>query len=173
MAGAAQAGRAGLRAFSPPVQRFRFNLASVKDVRKQDEDAAMRALADRMAAARAAQAAAERSLASHRAAQERLRAPSGSAALLVQADRDRDTARVRLDASARQLEERRHGVDRARGDLVRASQALEALERLEAKRRAEHEQAAIAAEERVVAEIVEARAARAAVERRRARRRAA
>ena len=151
------------------MQRFRFNLASVKDVRKQDEDAAMRVLADRMSAARAAQAAAERSLANHRAAQERLRSPKGPAALVLQADRDRDQARVRLEASARMLEERRHGVDRARHDVLRASQALEALEQLEARRRAEHEQAQLAAEERVVAEIVEARSARTATARRRAR----
>jgi len=151
------------------MQRFRFNLERVKDVRRQDEDAAMRVLADRMSAARAAQAAAERSLAAHRAAQERLRRPGGSAGLLLQADRDRDRARVRLEASARQLEERRHGVDRARADLVRASQALEALERLEARRRAEHEQAAIAAEERTLAELIEARSARDAALRRRTR----
>ena len=142
------------------MQRFRFNLERVKDVRQQDEDAAMRVLADRMAAARAAQAAAERSLAAHRAAQDAMRSPQGAALLLLQADRDRDRARLRLDASVRQLEERRHGVDRARTDLVRASQALEALEKLEARRRSEHEQAAIAAEERTVAEIIEARAAR-------------
>ena len=90
------------------MQRFRFNLASVKDVRKQDEDAAMRLLADRMSAARAAQAAAERSLANHRAAQDRLRTPKGPAGLILQADRDRDQARVRLEASARMLEERQH-----------------------------------------------------------------
>ena len=150
------------------MQRFRFNLARVKDVRQQDEDAAMRVLADRMSDARAAQAAAERSLATHRAAQERLRSPGGSAGLLLQADRDRDRARLRLEASARQLEERRHGVDRARADLVRASQALEALERLEERRRVEHGQAMVAAEERNVAEIIEARAARETFMRRRA-----
>jgi flagellar biosynthesis chaperone FliJ len=151
------------------MQRFRFNLARVKDVRQQDEDAAMLVLAERMAAARAAQAAAERSLAAHRAAQERLRRPVGAAALLVQSDRDRDQARMRLDSAARQLEERRHGVDRARGDVLRASQALEALERLEERRRAEHEQAALAAEERSVAELIEARTARTMTARRRAR----
>jgi flagellar export protein FliJ len=60
------------------------------------------------------------------------------------------------------------GVESARGDLVEARQALESVHKLEQRRRAEHRAAVARAEERELADVLEARAARAATAARRA-----
>ena len=86
----------------------------------------MLALADRISTHARAQQAAELSLRRHRAAQAALAGAGRPAALLLQADRDRDQARLGLEAAVVELRETAFGVDAARDDLVEASQALEA-----------------------------------------------
>ncbi len=143
------------------MKRFRFSLDAVRDLRSDREDAAKRVLAERLRAHQAARDAADQSLARHGAAEDALRgATSTTAAGLVQADRDRTAARVGLEQSARALEERGHGVLRAREDLLVARTALEAVRRLEQRRRDEHASELRRADERERQDLIEARAAR-------------
>ncbi len=79
----------------------------------------------------------------------------------MQADRDRDAARLGLEAAAVELRETSFGVDAARDDLVEARQALESVRKLEERRRDEHRAARAREEERELADVLEARAARA------------
>src|SRR5436305_12821069 len=93
-------GRAGLLRF---MQRFHFTLDSVRDLREDRQTAAMTALADRIRTHALAQAAAEASLRRHRAAETALAGAGRAAALLLQANRDRDAARVQPEAGAVEL----------------------------------------------------------------------
>jgi flagellar export protein FliJ len=158
-------GRAGLLHF---MQRFHFTLDSVRDLRDDRQTAAMMVLADRIRTHTRAQQAAEASLRRHRAAEHALAGAGRAAALLVQADRDRDAARLQLEAATVELRDTSFGVDAARGDLVEARQALESVRKLEQRRRAEHRAARAREEERELADVLEARAARAATAARRA-----
>ena len=157
MAGDAQEGRAGLLRF---MQRFHFTLDSVRDLREDGQTAAMMALADRIRTHERAKSAAEASLRRHRRAEAALAGAGRAAALLVQADRDRTAARLGLEEATLELRETSFGVDSARDDLVEARQALESVRKLEARRRAEHRAARAREEERELADVLEARAAR-------------
>jgi flagellar export protein FliJ len=150
-------------AFLVLMKRFRFPLQSVRDLRHDRETAARQELAERLRAHQAAHTAAEASLARHRLALQRLEHAATSGAALRIADQDRVSARLRLEQDAIGLRHAGGDVDRARERLVAARQALETVQRLEAKQRAAHRAAALAEDERVIAEIVEARAARAAM----------
>jgi flagellar biosynthesis chaperone FliJ len=141
------------------MKRFTFNLQAVKDLREDRETAALEALADRLRAHASAQSAAERSRARHVAAEE---------SVLVQADRDRDAARLGLETATLELSERSFAVGVARRDVTEAKRAVDMLAKLEQRKRAEHERARLAEEERDIAEIIEARAARTATARRQA-----
>jgi len=152
-------GRAGLLRF---MQRFNFTLESVRDLREDLQTAAMMALADRIRTHERAQVAAEASLRRHQAAESALSGAGRAAALLVQADRDRNAARLQLEEAAVELRDTSFGVESARGDLVEARQALESVRKLEERRRAEHRAARAREEERVLADVLEARATRAA-----------
>jgi flagellar export protein FliJ len=154
------------------MRRFRFTLQTVRDLREHGESTARQALADRLRAHAAAQTAAEASLAKHRRAEEGLAGRRGPAALLVQADRDRDGARLGLERAILDLRDRSHAVDRAREDLVEARRAVETLDKLEERQRAAYRQAMLAEEERELADVVEMRTARRAAEARRLRSRA-
>jgi flagellar export protein FliJ len=158
MAGDAQEGGAGLLHF---MKRFHFTLDSVRDLREDRQTAAMMALADRISTHARAQQAAEISLRRHRAAQVALAGAGRPAALLLQADRDRDAARLGLEAAVVELRETAFGVDAARDDLVEARQALESVRKLEERRRDEHRAARLRDEERELTDVIEARAARA------------
>jgi flagellar export protein FliJ len=165
MAGTAQEGEAGPLHF---MRRFTFTLDSVRDLREDRQTAAMMVLADRISTHARAQHAAELSLRRHHAAQAALAGAGRPAALLLQADRDRDAARLGLEAAVVELRETSFGVDAARGDLVEARQALESVRKLEERRRVEHRAARLRHEEREVTDVLEARAARAQAQRREA-----
>jgi len=150
------------------MKRFTFNLQAVKDLREDRETAALEALADRLRAHASAQSAAERSRARHVAAEESLRRTRTTASVLVQADRDRDAARLGLETATLELSERSFAVGVARRDVTEAKRAVDMLAKLEQRKRAEHERARLAEEERDIAEIIEARAARTATARRHA-----
>jgi len=159
MAGDAQEGGPAFCVF---MQRFHFTLDSVRDLREDRQTAAMMALADRIRTHARAKSAAEASLRRHRRSEAALAGAGRAAALLMQADRDRDAARIGLEEATLQLRETSFGVDAARGDLVEARQALESVRKLEERRRAEHHAARAREEERELADVLEARAARAA-----------
>jgi flagellar biosynthesis chaperone FliJ len=148
------------------MKRFTFTLKAVKDLREDRETAALEALADRLRAHASAQSAAERSRARHVAAEERLRRTRTTASVLVQADRDRDAARLGLETATLELSERTFAVGVARRDVTEAKRAVDMLAKLEQRKRDEHARAVLAEEERDIAEIVEARAARRATARR-------
>ena len=93
-------------------------------------------------------------------ANARLRARSGSAASLVQADRERSAALLHV-ADAGALNEREGVlVLGARVELAEARMRLETLEHLEERRRREHREAALREEEALLQDVVQARAAR-------------
>src|SRR5215218_7755699 len=102
-----------LPAFCIFMKRFHFTLDSVRDLREDRQTAAMMALADRISTHARAQHAAEQSLRRHRAAQAALAGAGRPAALLLQADRDRDAARLGLEAAVVELRETAFGVDAA------------------------------------------------------------
>jgi flagellar biosynthesis chaperone FliJ len=152
------------------MRRFRFTLHTVRELRDHRETQARVVLADRMRAHAAAHAAAEASVDRHRRAETALGAGARPAALMQQADRDRDGARLGLERAILELRDRTQAVDHARRDLVEARRAVEMLERLEQVQRAEHRRALLAEEEREVADTIEMRSARAAAAAHRARR---
>jgi flagellar biosynthesis chaperone FliJ len=149
------------------MRRFTFNLQAVKDLREDRETAALEALAARLRAHASAQSAAERSRARHAAAEASLRRVRTTAAVLVQADCDRDAARLGLETATLELSERTFAVGVARRDVTEAKQAVDMLAKLEQRQREEHRRTRLAEEERDVAEIIEARAARRATANRR------
>jgi flagellar biosynthesis chaperone FliJ len=148
------------------MKRFTFTLQAVKDLREDREQAALEALAGRLRAHASAQTAAERSRARHAAAEDGLRRTRTTGAVLVQADRDRDAARLGLETATLDLSEKTFAVGAARRDVTEAKQAVDMLAKLETRKRDEHVRALLAEEERQVAEIIEARAARRATARR-------
>jgi flagellar protein FliJ len=142
------------------VKRFQFPLETVKRLRAHVERQAQAELGRRMAA----HAAAERALAVRAQtldrANARLRARSGTAASLVQADRERSAAMLYLETASVERETERTLVVDARQLLAQASQQLETLERLEEKRRRQHREAAWREEEALLQDVVQAREAR-------------
>ena len=157
------------------MKRFRFPLESVRDLREERQASAMVVLAGRVRAHQAAQAAAEARLDRHRRSEAALAkaVSSGpvSAHALVQADADRRGARLTLEEAAASLSESSFAMESARRDLVEAERNVEMLRRLEDRQREAHRLALAQAEERDLADVIEARAARAATtERRRVRR---
>jgi flagellar export protein FliJ len=144
------------------MRRFRFTLQTVRELRDHRESEARVQLADRMRAHAAAHAAAEASVDRHRRAESALGSGARPAALLFQADRDRDGARLSLERAILELRDRTQAVDHARRDLVEARRAVETLERIEQVQRAEYRRQLLAEEEREVADVIEMRAARAA-----------
>jgi flagellar export protein FliJ len=142
------------------MKRFVFSLETVKRLRADAEHDAQAALGRAMAAHRAAEAAREARRRTLALAEEQLVAPTGPAHALVQADRERQAAILRLGAAEAGRNAARRTVDTSRLDLATASRALEVLERLEERRREAHRAAALREEEAVVQEITEARAAR-------------
>lgn len=143
------------------MKKFSFNLDSVRQLRADAEQRAQEELGRTLAAAAAAheaRALRERTLAR---AQEQLTRREAVAHELVQADRDREAATMRLGYAAVESQQAEGQVDDARAQLLVASQALEVLQKLEERRREAHRTAALKDEEAMVAEITEARAARA------------
>lgn len=157
------------------MKRFRFPLESVRDLREERQTSAMVVLAGRVRAHQAAQAAAEARLDRHRRSEVALaKAVSAGpvrAQALVQADADRRGARLTLEGAAATLADSSFAVESARRDLVEAERAVEMLRRLEDRQREAHRVELARAEERDLADVIEARAARAiTAERRRVRR---
>ncbi len=144
------------------MKRFRFTLDAVRDLRREAETSAMQALADGLRERAAAAAIAERARQRQAAADEHVRRPAGTAAALAQSEREREAARIQVRQSAIAVREGDRLVASARQGLVQARQALESIERLEERGRLEHRRRALQEDERLVAELVEARAARAA-----------
>ena len=143
------------------MKKFSFNLDSVRGLRADAEQRAQEELGRTLAAAAAAheaRALRERTLAR---AQEQLSRREAAAHELVQADRDREAAQMRLGYAAVESQQAEGQVDVARTQLLVASQALEVLQKLEERRREAHRASALKDEEAIVAEITEARAARA------------
>jgi flagellar biosynthesis chaperone FliJ len=144
------------------MKKFSFTLDTVKRLRADAEQAAQAELGRRIAAHRAAVEAREARERAVQLAESQLTRDAALAHELVQADIERDAAHFRLGAAAGETRMAEESVNRGRGELAEASRALEILDRLETKRRAEHRAAALAEEEQVVQEIAEARRAHAA-----------
>jgi flagellar biosynthesis chaperone FliJ len=142
------------------LKRFTFNLDSVKRLRADEEQRAQAELGRSLATHAAAEAARLERRRSLMAAQAQLQAGVALAAQLIQSDRDRDAAAMRLGAADVAVRQADAAVGVSRLELNAASQRLEALERLEARRRTAHRVAALRDEELSVQEIVEARSAR-------------
>jgi flagellar export protein FliJ len=142
------------------VKRFNFPLDAVKRLRAHGERQAQAELGRRMAAHAAAEAAHAARTRTLEAASARLRASTGSAASLVQADRERSAALLRLENAGVEREAEQSLVLNARQSLAEARQRLETLERLEDKRRKEHREATLREEEALLQDVVQARAAR-------------
>jgi flagellar export protein FliJ len=166
----------GEPAFLRFMKRFQFTLQSIRELRDERQSSAMLVLAARVRVHQAAQLAAEARLDRHRRSEIALRDAVGagpvSARTLVQADADRNGARLTLEQAAATLSESAFAVDGARRDLVEAERNVEMLRRLEDRQREAHRIAAARAEERDLADVIEARSARAATEARRRVRRA-
>ena len=142
------------------VKRFKFTLDSVKRLRADEEQRAQAELGRSLATHAAAEAARMERRRSLAAAQAQLQAGVAFAAQLIQSDRERDAAAMRLGAADVAVRQADVAVDASRLELNAASQRLEALERLEERRRTAHRTAALRDEELSVQEIVEARSAR-------------
>jgi flagellar biosynthesis chaperone FliJ len=142
------------------MKKFTFPLDAVKRLRAYGERQAQAELGRRIAAHEATEravAARERTLA---LANARLRAPSGTAASLAQADRDRSAALLHTAHAVAANETERSLVVGARVELAEARMRLETLEKLEERRRREHREAALREEEALLQDVVQARAAR-------------
>jgi hypothetical protein len=144
------------------MRKFRFTLESVRSLREEREARAMRVLADRIREHAAAAQAAQASDARYRRAADAMRMSSARAALLAQANHDRDAARLAADQAQLALSERSFGVTSARSDVAEARQAVEMLSRFEERQRLAHRQAVAAELERDAADVIEMRSARAA-----------
>jgi hypothetical protein len=140
------------------MKKFAFTLATVKRLRADAEQAAQAELGKRIAAHRAAVEAREARARALELAESEL-SRNALAHELVQADRDRDAAHFRLGAAAAEGRMAEENVLRSRYQLAEASRALEILEKLEGKRRAEHRAASLSEEEAISQEIAEARRA--------------
>jgi flagellar biosynthesis chaperone FliJ len=142
------------------MKRFSFPLDAVKRLREYGERQAQAELGRRIAAHDAAARAVAARQQTLDVANARLRARSGTAASLVQADRERSAA-LRHAADAGAASEREGVlVLGARVELAEARMRLETLEHLEERRRREHREAALREEEALLQDVVQARAAR-------------
>ena len=142
------------------MKKFSFPLDAVKRLREYGERQAQAELGRRITAHEAAQRALAARARTVELANARLRAPSGSAASLVQADRERSAALLHAAHASTASEQERTLVATARVELAEARMRLETLEHLEERRRAEHRDAALREEEALLQDIVQARAAR-------------
>ena len=142
------------------VKRFQFPLDAVKRLRDYSERQAQAELGRRMAAHEAAERAVAARIRTLESANARLRARSGTAASLVQADRERSAARLHVENASAQSDAELRLVDAARVRLAEARMQLETLERLEDRRRKQHREEALREEEALLQDVVQARAAR-------------
>jgi flagellar export protein FliJ len=142
------------------LKRFQFPLDAVKRLRAYGERQAQAELGRRMVAHEAAERAVAARTRTLESANARLRARSGTAASLVQADRDRSAALLHVENANAQRDAEQTLVDGARVRLAEARQQRETLERLEDSRRREHREAVLREEEALLADVVQARAAR-------------
>lgn len=142
------------------MKKFTFPLDAVKRLRAYGERQAQAELGRRIAAHEATERALAARARTLEAANARLRAPSGTAASLVQADRERSAAMLRAATAETANERERAHVVGARVELAEARMRLETLEHLEERRRKEHREAALREEEALLQDVVQARAAR-------------
>ena len=142
------------------MKKFSFPLETVKRLREYGERQAQAELGRRIAAHEATERALAARARTVEAANARLRAPTGSAASLVQADRERSAAFLHAANATQAHEVERNLVVTARVELAEARMRLETLERLEERRRKEHREAALREEEALLQDVVQARAAR-------------
>jgi flagellar biosynthesis chaperone FliJ len=142
------------------MKKFTFPLAAVKRLREFGERQAQAELGRRIAAHEATERAVALRARTLERANARLRAPSGSAASLVQADRERSAALLHAASAETASERERTLVLGARVELAEARMRLETLEHLEERRRKEHREAALKEEEALLQDVVQARAAR-------------
>jgi flagellar export protein FliJ len=142
------------------MKKFSFPLETVKRLREYGERQAQAELGRRIAAHEATERALTARARTVEAANARLRAPTGSAASLVQADRERSAALLHAANATQAHEVERNLVVTARLELAEARMRLETLERLEERRRKEHREAALREEEALLQDVVQARAAR-------------
>jgi flagellar export protein FliJ len=144
------------------MKKFQFTLDAVKRLRAHAERDAQSELGERIAAHAAAERAVEARRRMLEAASGRLRQGLPTVAALLQADRERGVALMLVEnAGAAADAEGRMVVD-ARGRLAEARKALETIEKLEERRRAEHQEQAQREEEELLQDVVQARAARTA-----------
>jgi flagellar export protein FliJ len=142
------------------MKKFAFPLDAVKRLRAYGERQAQAELGRRIAAHEATERALAARARTLELANARLRAPSGTAASLVQADRERSAAMLRAATAETATEHERTLVVGARVELAEARMRLETLEHLEERRRKEHREAALREEEALLQDVVQARAAR-------------
>jgi flagellar export protein FliJ len=142
------------------MKKFSFPLDAVKRLREYGERQAQAELGRRIAAHEATERALAARARTVEAANARLRAPSGTAASLVQADRERSAALLHVASAETANEAERTLVHSARIELAEARMKLETLEHLETRRRQEHREAVLREEEALLQDVVQARAAR-------------
>jgi flagellar biosynthesis chaperone FliJ len=142
------------------MKKFSFPLDAVKRLREYGERQAQAELGRRIAAHEATERALAARARTVEAANARLRAPTGTAASLVQADRERSAALLHVTNAETANEAERTLVLGARIELAEARMRLETLEHLEERRRKEHREAALREEEALLQDVVQARAAR-------------
>jgi flagellar export protein FliJ len=142
------------------MKKFSFPLDAVKRLREYGERQAQAELGRRIAAHEATERALDARARTVEAANARLRAPTGTAASLVQADRERSAALLHAASARTAMETERGMVVTARVDLAEARMRLETLEHLETRRRDEHREAMLREEEALLQDVVQARAAR-------------
>jgi flagellar export protein FliJ len=142
------------------MKKFSFPLDAVKRLREYGERQAQAELGRRIAAHEATERALAARARTVDAANARLRARSGTAASLVQADRERSAALLHVTSAETANEAERALVVSARVDLAEARMKLETLEHLEARRREEHREAVLHEEEALLQDVVQSRAAR-------------
>jgi flagellar export protein FliJ len=148
------------------VKRYRFRLGAVLRVRRVAEDQAKGRLADANRTVRDA----EGSLEARRRAYEALE-PARRQLTARQFHEEvelRRSVALSLITARQALDDARDAAELRRQELVRARQDTEALERMEERRRAEHVAEVRRAEERLVDDIVTARAERRAADEERA-----
>jgi flagellar export protein FliJ len=142
------------------MKKFSFPLETVKRLRAYGERQAQAELGRRIAAHEATERALAARARTVEAANARLRAPTGTAASLAQADRERSAALLPAANASAANEAARARVVGARIELAQARMRLETIEHLEERRRTEHREAALREEEALLQDVVQARAAR-------------
>jgi flagellar biosynthesis chaperone FliJ len=142
------------------MKKFTFPLDAVKRLREYGERQAQAELGRRIASHEATERALTARARIVESANARLRAPTGTAASLVQADRERSAALLKVANAEAAVETERTLVVTARVELAEARRRLETLEHLEQRRRDEHRDAVLREEEALLQDVVQARAAR-------------